>query len=362
MKAVSIVISLLLFGLAARINALPIFEIRKNDIYALQALSGVNIYLSFLFSFLANDFDRYGKQCPLKSQTNLACPTLCVTNHNLCPPALAPTCPTGQQFCGDGTCQTTCEGIDNMCSCGDLTLPTNYVPCATGQQVNITHFDPRNAENQTQQACAAAVNVTLSGSYPVYDQPSVWVTCPTVVPYFTWHEPMWIAIWTYVALQAFILVAWHLYKTTREYPFKRELAAASLSSASSSASSSSLENVNEKANISEKGSINKKANTNDPTVADEKMGSKSKLVNKTTSDASSEATSLRDSERLRFRGFKNDYFGLFTLGSVVITTVLFIVFLACIVSDNCKSNIPCLGLKKKTKKNDTVLILLLLLS
>ncbi|CAO3599019.1 unnamed protein product [Absidia cylindrospora] len=309
MKAVSIVISLVLLGLAQRIHALPIFEI-------------------------PNDLDRYGKQCPLKSQTNLACPTLCVTNHNLCPQELAPVCPTGQQFCGDGTCQTTCEGIDNMCSCGDATLPTNYVPCAAGQLVNITYFDPRNAENQTQQACAAAVNVTQSGTYPVYDQPSVWVTCPIVVPYFTWREPMWIAIWTYVALQAFILVAWHLYKTTREYPFQRELATAAALSSVSSASASSLENVNEKAAIGdrkEKASINEKTNTNDMTVANGKTSTKD---NKTTSDTSSEAASLRDSERLRFRGFKNDYFGLFTLGSVVITTILFIVFLACIVSDN----------------------------
>ncbi|KAI8099031.1 uncharacterized protein BX664DRAFT_320215 [Halteromyces radiatus] len=302
MKVVSIVSSLVLLGLAQTISALPIFEI-------------------------PNDFDRYGKQCPLKPMNNVACPTLCVTDHSLCPSALAPTCPTGQQFCGDGTCQSTCKGIDNMCSCGDTTLPTNYVPCAAGQQVNITHFDPRNAETQTQQVCAASVNVTQASIYPVYNQSSVWVTCPAVVPYFTWREPMWIAIWTYVALQAFILITWHLYKTTREYPFHREFAAATAAATATTtttsalASSASLPFSGNKNNV-----VNEKAVINGA-IVDEKK-------NKMVSDTSSEASSLRDSERLRFRGFKNDYFGWFALGSVVITTLLFIVFLACIVSDN----------------------------
>lgn len=298
---------------------------------------------------LANDTDRYGKQCPLKPQYDLACPTLCVTDHSLCPASLAPTCPSGEQFCGDGTCQASCDGIDNLCGCGDASVPTTYVPCAAGQQVNITHFDPRNAEAQTQETCAAAVNVTQAGTYPVYDHPMVWVTCPVVVPFFTWREPMWIAVWTYSALQAFILVAWHLYKTAREHPFKRALAASATSSLKGSSSSSSSlgkSGINSKNGLggdgnvdkASNGSVNEKAMMNELTATNEKSSAKdNKDANKTTSDSSSEAASLRDSERLRFRGFKNDYFGLFTFGSVIITTMLFIVFLACIVSDNCKS-------------------------
>ncbi|KAI9308568.1 hypothetical protein BJ944DRAFT_174600 [Cunninghamella echinulata] len=291
-------------------NALPIFEV-------------------------PNEYDFEGQKCPLKPQDNTPCPLLCVTNHQLCPSSLAPTCPTGQQFCGDGTCQTSCEGIENACTCGDASI-TNYVPCAAGQLVNITHFDPRNLEVQTQQECAKAIQLTSYGAYPDYNQPSVFVTCPVVLPYFTWREPMWIAVWVYTCVQTFILIAWHLYKTSREYAFQREMAllkSPSLSNHSNSHLSNKAmkDGTSSAADESTTNSINEKIG-----LAMDSSNEKEKKSNNKdlTDDVSSEAASLKDSERLRFRGFKNDYFGLFTFGSVIVTSLLFVVFLACIVSDN----------------------------
>ncbi|CAO3648772.1 unnamed protein product [Cunninghamella blakesleeana] len=293
----------LLCFLLQKYNALPIFEV-------------------------PNEYDLEGQKCPLKPSNNLACPLLCVTNHQLCPSSLAPSCPSGQQFCGDGTCQTSCENIENACTCGDNTL--NYLPCAAGQLVNITQFDPRNAEAQTQDECAKAIQLSNYSIYPDYSHSSVFVTCPVVLPSFTWREPMWIAVWVYVCVQAFILIAWHLYKTACEYAFQREMALNKLpsnskpsekvSKNSSLATNSSSNSINEKVDLSN-GSSDKKFNNDSKT-------------NELIDDVSSESTSLTDAERLKFRGFKEDYFGLFTFGSVIITSLLFVVFLACIVSDN----------------------------
>ncbi|ORX58219.1 hypothetical protein DM01DRAFT_1319021 [Hesseltinella vesiculosa] len=257
---------------------------------------------------IPNTVDLSGKTCPLLPAYNQACPSLCVTNYNLCPPSLSPTCPVGQQYCLDGTCATSCEGITNICNCGDPTLPTNYVPCAAGQQVNITYFNPRDP-NQISNSCAAAINVSSSSAYPVYSSPFVWVTCPVVNPYFTWREPMWIFVWSYSCFQAAVLLLWHLYKTTREHKFHREIAATP--AGVNKADKAALDPSSEKIDLAEK-----------------------KPADASVSDASSMTSSLKDFERLRIRGFKNDIFGYFSLGTVILTTVLFIVFLSCIVSDN----------------------------
>ncbi|KAI8060119.1 hypothetical protein BC940DRAFT_337870 [Gongronella butleri] len=250
-----------------------------------------------------NDYDLQGNACPLKPAYNQVCPTLCVTNYNLCPSAMTASCPVGQQFCLDGTCAESCEGIANICDCGDSTMPAGYVPCAA-LSVNITQFDPRNA-SQIQDVCASTVNMTGASSYPAYTTASVWVTCPVVLPYFTWTEPMWLFVWAYIGFQAAVLVLWHMYKLARERQFHRATLA--------TATASSTPPVSEK-QISEK-------------AMDEK-----KQVD--TSDSNSDTSSISEYERLRIRGFKNDIFGYFTMGSVILTSLLYIIFLGCLVSDN----------------------------
>jgi hypothetical protein len=135
----------------------------------------------------------------------------------MCPTALAPICPSGQQFCMDGTCQPSCDGIENACLCGGATGIPNYIPCAAGQLVNITHYDPHNTVTQSMQACASAASINSSsvGIWGDTTTPSneVWLECPIVPdPTFTWTEPIWISVWTIMCFEAVLLGAWHLYK------------------------------------------------------------------------------------------------------------------------------------------------------
>ncbi|KAI8369377.1 uncharacterized protein BYT42DRAFT_617407 [Radiomyces spectabilis] len=276
---------------------------------------------------IVNDKDRYGNACPLKPSYNVSCPLLCVTDYSLCPPALAPTCPPGLSFCTDGECHSSCEGISNECLCTEAALPMNYVPCAAGQHVNITHFDPNNKDQQTQDTCAKAAQLNASdvGVWGTFNQSSIWLQCPVIEPRFTFTEPRWIAVWAIMGAEAAILILWHLYKLARETKFHRALD----KPLEKPASPPNLVNEKEVA-------MANMAATNG-SISDEKAAFKKNNAEEssqgTFSDRSSDSASLKDSERLRFRGFQNDFFGLFAFGSVIIITLLFVVFLAVLVSD-----------------------------
>lgn len=231
---------------------------------------------------------------------NVACPLLCVVNQNLCPSSLAPTCSPGLQFCGDGTCQSSCDGIVNACQCGDDTI--KYYPCAAGQLVNITHFDPVNQVIQIQNTCAASGNFSslAVGTWGTSDATSVWLSCPVVEPYFTWTEPMWLAVWSLMAIEAAILALWAIYKKLREMRFHR-----------------SAQRQNKK--------VTQMNNESDIKVATKEEGGSSSILTE----------SIQESEKLTFRGYRNDWFGYIGFSSVVVTTLLFFVFLGCIVGDYC---------------------------
>ncbi|KAF7723970.1 hypothetical protein EC973_001486 [Apophysomyces ossiformis] len=215
-------------------------------------------------------------------------------------------------FCGDGTCQPTCENIANACTCNEPTAPTNYVPCAAGQLVNITHFDPRKADQQTQQICAASAQLNPSniGVWGSFNTSSLWAQCPPAPEaVFTFREPMWIAVWTLLSFEAALMALWYLYKTARESRFHRAVASSKLVDAK--VSMAGREEKEEK----------------------EDLKQTTKKDNLSESDGTSDTGTIKESEKLRFRGFKNDYFGLFAFGSIIITTLLFLVFLGCLVSD-----------------------------
>jgi hypothetical protein len=69
-------------------------------------------------------------------------------------------------------------------------------------------------------------------------------------------------------------------------------------------------------------------------VAPEKSSTK---VTDAPSDITSDSATLDDSEKLRFRGFRNNILGSIGFLSCIIITLLFLVFLGCIVGDYCKS-------------------------
>lgn len=273
--------------------------------------------------------------CPLFPHYNVPCPIICVKDQSTCPTALAATCPTGLSFCLDGTCQASCEGIVNACQCdgNDNGAAVDYLPCAAGQLVNITHFDPANQIVQTQRECAANANTDNSviGFWGDFNTSSLWLTCPLIEPDFTYTEPMWISVWVLMGVQAVILVLWMVYKKAREAKFHRAVAAHNKQMAANTADittsthkpimiNSQLDESECKTNMAEK----------------EDLDEKPKEKFDKSADTSISSESIQESEKLKFRGFLRDYFGLFAFGSVVITTLLFFVFLGCIVGDYCK--------------------------
>ncbi|KAL0095736.1 hypothetical protein F4703DRAFT_1729042 [Phycomyces blakesleeanus] len=264
---------------------------------------------------IANDYDRYGNTCPLHSKSNVDCPLLCVPNHNLCPVALAPSCPDNLLFCNDGTCKPSCDTIPNLCLCDNASVLSNYVPCAAGQRINITHFDPQNQVNQTQNLCAAASGLENTASWGSFDGTPVWRQCPVVPdPTFTFREPMWIAIWSLTGFEALLLALWHVYKSIREARFYRD-----------------VKNTRSPKLIIPQDGINEK----EETLTENVSPLKTQIHTNTTMsiDDESQSTSTSESQNIVFRGFRNDYFGLLGFGSVVVTTLLFMVFLGCLVGD-----------------------------
>ncbi|KAI9478570.1 MAG: hypothetical protein EXX96DRAFT_571395 [Benjaminiella poitrasii] len=304
MRVASILRILLLFSITfISIRALPIFEI-------------------------PNEYDRYGHQCPLYPKYNVQCPVLCVRSYDLCPPALAPNCPSGYQYCLDGTCQKSCaSSITNVCLCNDPSSP-HLLPCSATQVINITHANPRELEFQTRNLCAANANIPNASAIGIWGYANgstsdlVWAECPAAPEAaFTYREPMWIAVWVIIAFEAFLLISWRLYKYARERTFKAEKSKWSFQELSDAGINEKLSADSAETNIS----MEKQLTTKDIIVETSKG---------TQSENTSETSSLKEAERLNFRGFKKDYFGLFVFGSVVLITILFIVFLGCIVGDN----------------------------
>jgi hypothetical protein len=226
------------------------------------------------------------------------------------------------------------SSIVNACLCNDPSSPPGYVPCAANQLINITYFNPRVQNIQVRDLCGANASIpNASNSIGIWGYPNgstsdmVWAQCPTAPPAeFTFKEPMWIAVWVISALEAVILLSWHFYKSFREMEFESEVN--KLTSKSSSATLNLDPNINEKLTSIDPNRSSSNNEKQRDILSDNSQG--------TTSDNASDSISLKDSERLTFKGFKRDYFGLFGFGSVATITLLFIIFLGCLVGDYCK--------------------------
>lgn len=88
----------------------------------------------------------------------------------------------------------------------------------------------------------------------------------------------------------------------------------------------------------------KKVSSNNTAVTQEAIdekdhfdGEKATAANNVaTSDVTSDSSTLDDSEKLKFRGFRNNILGTIGYLSCIIITILFLTFLGCIVGDYCK--------------------------
>ncbi|KAI8061941.1 hypothetical protein BDF21DRAFT_389640 [Thamnidium elegans] len=274
---------------------------------------------------IPNDYDRYNQVCPLFAHNNVVCPLLCVTDQSLCPSTLPTTCPTGLTFCGDGTCKESCGTIENACQCGDESI--QYFPCAAGQLVNITHFDPVNQVTQIQNTCATSANISNAniGFWGDFNTTSLWLACPLIEPSFTYTEPMWISVWVLMAAEALILVLWAIYKSVLEAKYHSAVALNS----KQNPTTNSTDDTHKPVRLDNE--IDESECKLDIAVNQDQKQSKEKFDKSADTSISSE--SIKESEKLKFRGFLNDYFGLFAFASVVVTTLLFFVFLGCLVGD-----------------------------
>jgi len=182
------------------------------------------------------------------------------------------------------------------------------------------------------QVCAAAAQVNTSnvGIWGNASTPTneVWLECPIVPdPTFTWKEPMWISVWAIMCFEAVLLGTWHLFKHFMELSFHRAVKRNALA----------ISYADDKVAVEELDSGDtKKAATTEETI-DEKGGQfvaeKATQQDANASDVSSESASLDDSEKLSFRGFRNNILGTIGFCSCIIITLLFLVFLGCIVGD-----------------------------
>lgn len=231
--------------------------------------------------------------------------------------------------------------------CNDpSSAPTNLVPCAATQVINITHYNPRQKELQIRNLCAANASIpNASSTIGIWGYPNgstsdlVWAECPTAAPAeFTFREPMWIAVWTIFAIEAFILICWRLYKSARELKFKKEKSK-KMPTITDTAVRNSDSAINEKLTTANAANDNN-IQTMEKQLAATAITSTTDIVTDnskgTTSENTSETSSLKDSGHLTFRGFKRDYLGLLGLSSIIITTLLFMIFLGCLVGDYCK--------------------------
>ncbi|KXN74248.1 hypothetical protein CONCODRAFT_2786, partial [Conidiobolus coronatus NRRL 28638] len=169
-----------------------------------------------------NDYDLNGNKCPLPTKKGVKCPTLCVSDVKQCPEKVSSSCPQGQTFCHDGLCHDSCPtDIVNPCSCGAGNTSWTLYPCSTTSTVlvNLPNFNYTLLNSQTSEQCSKSFG--LQNTPKVYDGSdpgsSMWAICPPPpAPVFTYREPMWIAVFSIVALQALFLMVWHSYKTFAE--------------------------------------------------------------------------------------------------------------------------------------------------
>lgn len=165
-----------------------------------------------------NEFQLDGEVCPLPTVRKLPCPHLCVRDISTCP--RPPTCPTGYQFCVDGTCQKYCSPSKNLCSCGGV---TDYVPCDVDLSVTVNFFNASTKAQQVQSACAVTLNLdTGIPSVPGDGIDMYWSTCPApVLQNFTYREPMWITVFSLIGFEFVLLVLWSVYKCLLEKNVER---------------------------------------------------------------------------------------------------------------------------------------------
>ncbi|KAJ2156033.1 hypothetical protein GGF46_005456 [Coemansia sp. RSA 552] len=174
-----------------------------------------------------NRYDAHGNECTLREKSGIVCSRVCVARLSDCPPALVPSCPTGQAWCSNGECRDECsDALENPCHCsrsGDK-LPSearDLWPCASQPNVTITQFHPWKSELDIRSACGTEAEAEdQSRTVGVWgdtwlggDITAIWAECPDPpTPNFKYTESYWIATYAVNGTLFLMIALWSSYK------------------------------------------------------------------------------------------------------------------------------------------------------
>ncbi|KAJ2776448.1 hypothetical protein H4R18_005668, partial [Coemansia javaensis] len=181
--------------------------------------------------------------CPPVRDASVECSAICVYDLGNCPqPA---SCPDGQELCRDGECHDECtDEINgkNPCFCGWKAkhVPPEaraLVPCPLIGNVTIGELYQWKKKQQVRDTCSSEAGVDTNSDYGTWKDTwprrgtsgagvlGVWADCPKEPQeMYTFHEPMWIAVFTVICGYVGLLGMWFVYKKTRELFVKRQWA------------------------------------------------------------------------------------------------------------------------------------------
>ncbi|KAJ1968921.1 hypothetical protein IWQ62_000946, partial [Dispira parvispora] len=253
------------------------------------------------------------ENCPLSDRAGIPCPNLCVTDLGECPDSLAPEqCDPGFEYCYDGTCRETCDGVENICMCGLSVGEVGRMlyPCAPlSLNITVPRYDPQNKEPLIAHYCAAELGLVdrenLDDTIP-YWQPNdtasqIWLQCPEPpIPVVHFDEPMFIVFYSLLGAQLTLLAFWY---SVRTYAFSR---------------------VNQ---LSQPTANEGSATSFKPISTADKEESRFSFIDEDDSVAEENVLSLT------VTGYRNSFTGLVVLLTVLLSTLGWLALLAVIVLD-----------------------------
>ncbi|CAO3638867.1 unnamed protein product [Cunninghamella echinulata] len=178
-----------------------------------------------------NEVNKYqvdGQLCSLPTYHSYPCPVICVKNINDCPAQVRPSCPEGQTYCVDGSCQSSCPtDLTSGCACtGQPSLGQLTYPC-TKTFVDIPNFVAENKVKLSYATCSASLNIpNLPEWNPNFNETNptmMWGECPAPDwGELNYHEPVFIALYVFYGSCIGFLLLWVFYKNIREKVIKAQ--------------------------------------------------------------------------------------------------------------------------------------------
>ncbi|KAG2225949.1 hypothetical protein INT45_006645 [Circinella minor] len=264
-----------------------------------------------------NGYDIHGNRCPLPTYNMYPCSTICARNVAECPEQVRPSCPSGQTYCVDGECRESCPSdLKSACSCTfEDPIVGDIYPCTAGQRVNIEHFLATNLTDQTAEACANDLGVSVASVEQWSNNPAslMWNTCPKPSKPLKFTEPAFIALYTFYGSLVGMLVGWTLYKRTLEKYHMSKF------------------NKTARQHQMEKVVVDEKKETESLNSDEKKPEIAGQSGDKGSSKSSSEE--LEPEEHMVIKAYKRDYLGVFCFVLYILQTLGHVAYMIMITWD-----------------------------